>query len=302
MDKNNVNDNFNDPLLIYYNEVIQSLVSRNHKKIKREFWLALYSLRLNLEEHVSYLVDNWRSENDYSYGIINWEGWKVFRMIFVEFLNNKTKYGFEKYNDQLDCDLENKGRTYIRLVIEDRFESDGDTGYEIARKVAKKIGIKDIDRFCNEKIICCYLGIVFGETSNSRNYPRYEIPICPESGISDEVKNTINIFTKFYFSQDRLSLNKIVFPDKFLKLEFVRDRNDNVPDEFLNFILIELGHVERVDNDKTNFMFRSIMLNLIDYVKEDKIDELLKFINSTKRKVCKYKCPCCSKEITCNLN
>ena len=97
-------------------------------------------------------------------------------------------------------------------------------------------------------------------------------------------------------------MNKIVFPDKFLKLEFVRDRNDNVPDEFLNFILIELGHVERVDNDKTNFMFRSIMLNLIDYVKEDKIDELLKFISSTKRKVCKYKCPCCSKEVTCDFN
>ena len=311
---------YTNPELLSVTDIVDNLISRNETITSDEFWLSLFSLRRVLEYHIENIINNWVvseeiSKNKYSsYGnIISWKGGDMFKTVFIEYLNMKGLYGNENYfgvNSEI----------YLRLAFDKMKPSKLiEKREEFTKKVCQKLRIYDreiLDKFS----VNCYLGIVSGNTSSSRVFPRFEVNIHTEKEYPDLLDSCIKLVSDYYFSKNRLELNKVLYKDlNEVKYSFLRKRKNQIPEEFLKNIVEKLeiiagssketlddlviGEV-KVTRDSIEKTLYQVFCDYIKLVEDGNYETFLDLLESTsnkktidRSKLIKYevvKCPCCN--------
>ena len=314
---NNMNSHtkYNNPDVFQLDNLMNCLIERNENRLSEELWFAILSLRLKLNEFINKIVYDWKSSERVTgkkytsfLKIIKWDGYEVFRDIFIEFLNYNSYY----INDY---SFEVHGEVYLRLSYEKlRPLNYKESKDEFTRNVSDEL-CRDSTKILKEYTVNCYLGIVLGNSSSSRKFPRYEILLFHDSGFPDDVCNIIENVTKFYFSKKRLSLTK-TNKNGLLKINYIRNKLNHVPDIFLEEINRKLEVLIHTPDESFNNIYedgslitRKYLVELCykvtsDYISVLKNEDYKRFnemISVIKRKEqicfnCEAMCPCCGKK------
>ena len=311
--KLNSHPKYDNPDVFQLDNLMNCLIKRNLNRLSDELWFSILSLRLNLHKFIEKIIYDWKSSERMSgkkytsfLKIIKWDGYEVFRDIFIEFLNYNSYY-IDDYSFEIN------GEVYLRLSYEKlRPVNYKDSKDEFTRVVSDEL-CHNTANILKEYTLNCYLGIVLGNSSSSRMFPRYEILIFHESGFSEDLCGIIENVTRFYFSKKRLSLSKKNI-NGLLKISYIRNKLNHVPDIFLEEINRKLEVLIQTPDESFNDFYnegelitRKYLIDLCYTVSSDYINILEKgdyegfdkMISITKKKICyncEASCPCCGKK------
>lgn len=323
-----------NPNLYTISEIANSLISRDEITASDELWLSLFSLRKDLKFHIEKIINEWKVAeaesnvilSSYS-NLVSWNGDNHFKIILIEYLNRIGVYN--------DCNyLGEDSDVYIRLMFDKmQPESNIEKRKNFTKYVCDKLynGYKSPFKL-SEYTVNCYLGIVSGNSSSSRMFPRFEVHIHCEKEYPNMLDNCVRIITDFYFSKKRLELKKNIIDTKLgleAKYVFVRNSFDQIPKEFLESVIMKLEVVTnasdesiqdlkyeglKIDREYIADAFYKVSLDYINLLESRDFEGFMYLINKTipeetKRKDNKIEvchvvgCPCCGKktELKCEF-